>query len=137
MATRDPETRPAVFDGIGHPFLDETADATTRAVVGDPDPPPQAGHPGFLALLDEVRSLHVKKAADYGRGVDPLANVRASAEFGIPAWVGAVLRANDKIHRIKSFLANGSLRNEPLEDSLLDAACYFLIALALFREERS
>lgn len=92
------------------------------------------GHPVYLRLLEEMRELHVRKAADYGRGTDPLANVRASVEFGVPNWVGAMIRANDKVQRIKSFLANGTLKNESVEDSLKDLAAYALIALVLFRE---
>lgn len=94
------------------------------------------GHPGYLKLLDEMKELHCRKAADYGRGEDPFANVRAAVDFGIPAWVGVVIRANDKMHRIKSFLQNGELKNESLDDSLLDLAAYSLIALVLLREER-
>lgn len=93
------------------------------------------GHPEYLKLLDEMRELHLKKAADYGRGADPLANCRASADFGVPAWVGVIMRGNDKMHRIKSFLQNGRLANESVEDSLKDLAAYALIALVLFREE--
>lgn len=98
---------------------------------------PKPGHPEFLKLLDEMRELHCRKAADYGRGADPFANVRASAEFGIPAWVGVMIRAGDKLHRIKSFVANGSLKNESVEDSLKDLAAYSLIALVLLREEQA
>ena len=96
---------------------------------------PQGGHPAFLALLDEMKALHFRKAADYGRGVDPFANVRASSEFGIPAWVGVMIRAGDKLHRIKSFIANGSLKNESVRDSLMDLAAYSLIALVLLEED--
>lgn len=100
------------------------------------DSPTEPGHPEFLKLLDEMRSLHQKKALDYGRrGIDPLANCRASAEFGVPAWVGVMIRAGDKLHRIKSYILNGNLANEGVEDSLLDLAAYALIALVLFREQ--
>lgn len=95
------------------------------------------GHAGYLRLLDEMRALHVKKAADYGRGADPLANCRASADFGVPAWVGVMIRANDKVHRIKSFVQNGTLANEGVRDSLMDLAAYALIALTLFDEENA
>jgi hypothetical protein len=94
------------------------------------------GHPEYLRALDEMRALHLRKAADYGRGADSLANVRAAEEFGVPAWVGAMLRANDKVHRVKSYLQNGSLKNEGVEDSLMDLAAYAIIALVLFREGR-
>ena len=89
----------------------------------------------FLEILDEVRELHNKKQADYGRTGDPFANVRASADFGVPAWVGCMIRANDKMRRIQSFAVKGSLENESLEDSLLDLAVYSIIALVLRREQ--
>lgn len=92
------------------------------------------GHPEYLKLLDEMRELHIIKAADYGRGADPLANCRASIEFGVPAWVGTMIRAGDKMHRIKSFIANGELKNESVEDSLKDLAAYALISLVFYRE---
>lgn len=95
----------------------------------------EAGHPGYLKLLDEMRELHCRKAADYGRGADPLANCRGSTEFGVPAWVGTMIRAMDKVHRIKSFIQNGSLKNESVEDSFKDLAAYALIALCLYRED--
>jgi hypothetical protein len=92
------------------------------------------GHPDYLKLLDEMKELHCRKAADYGRGADPFANVRSGAEFNVPAWVGVMIRANDKMHRVKSFLQNKSLVNESVEDSLKDLAAYALIALVLYRE---
>lgn len=97
---------------------------------------PAGGHPGYLKVLEEMAALHKRKAADYGRGADPFANVRAAVEFGLPAWLGVMVRANDKMHRIKSFAQNGSLKNESVEDSLMDLAAYALIALVLYREER-
>ena len=95
------------------------------------------GDPRYLALLDELRALHLKKSADYGRGEDPLANLRASEKFGIPAWVGAMVRGNDKMQRIQSFILNGKLENEGIEDSLLDLAAYALLALVLYREGKA
>lgn len=94
----------------------------------------QNGDPRFLALLDEMAELHRKKAADYGRGDDIFANVRASEELGIPAWKGVMVRMMDKVHRIKSYCHNGKLENEGVEDTLKDLAAYSLIALVLLRE---
>lgn len=94
------------------------------------------GHPEYLKLLDELRELHLKKSADYGTGKDPFANCRSGAEFGVDPWIGVMIRANDKVQRIKSFLQNGTLKNESVEDSLLDLAAYSLIALVLFREQK-
>ncbi len=88
----------------------------------------------FRTVLDEMGKLHDRKQADYGTDSDPFANVRASEQFGIPAWLGSVLRANDKMSRLKAFAQNGTLANEGVEDSLIDLANYAVIALVLFRE---
>ena len=88
----------------------------------------------FENILSEMKALHDKKQKDYGSKADPFANVRASEHFGIPAWLGAVIRANDKMSRIKSFAERGVLANEPIEDSLIDLANYAVIALVLYRE---
>ncbi len=90
----------------------------------------------FWFKLAQVAELHIRKAHDYGAGDDPLANVRASQEFGIPPWVGVAIRMNDKMIRIKSMLAKGELENEPIEDSFLDIAVYALIALILYEETK-
>jgi hypothetical protein len=92
------------------------------------------GDPRFLAVLDEMRALHIRKSADYGSGTDPLANLRAGEEFGVPAWLGATIRMNDKMTRLKAFATNGSLQNEGVEDTFLDLACYAILCLVLFRE---
>lgn len=86
----------------------------------------------FLTVIEEVVTLHTKKAKDYGTDTDLYANVRASQEFGIPDWVGALVRENDKTTRIKSFLTKGMLANESLRDSLIDKAVYSIIALMLY-----
>jgi hypothetical protein len=93
----------------------------------------------FEKVLQEIHDLHTKKQSDYGRPEqgDPFANVRASEDFGIPGWLGAVIRANDKVRRIQKYARGGTMVNESVEDSLLDAAVYFMIALCLFREEQN
>ena len=98
------------------------------------EPAQQGGDAEVLALLDEVREMHIRKSADYGDGEDPLANIRASEGFDVPAWVGALIRANDKMIRLQTAARGQTLVNESIEDSLLDLASYALIALKLFRE---
>ena len=93
-------------------------------------------HPGFLEVLEEIRRLHLSKGQDYGTPDDIFANVRASAEFGIPAWLGVAIRMNEKLRRIKSFVANGRLQHESIEDAFLDLASYAIIGLTLYREEQ-
>lgn len=96
--------------------------------------PEPAGDRRFHAALREIAALHDAKQADYGKDRDPFANVRASEDFGIPGWVGCVVRANDKMRRLQQAALGRTLRNESVEDSLLDLATYALIGLVLFRE---
>jgi hypothetical protein len=91
----------------------------------------------FMRILSEIQALHDKKQQDYGRTHDPFANVRASADFGIPAWVGCMIRANDKMKRIQKAASGQTLVNESLEDSLMDLAVYAIIGLVLVREDRA
>ncbi len=88
----------------------------------------------FEAILDEMRELSRRKQADYGRESDPFANVSASEEFGIPPWVGALVRAQDKMRRLQAAARGSQLANEGVEDSLIDLANYAVIALGLFRD---
>ncbi len=107
--------------------LREKAEARLTAVTCN-------GDPRFHAILTELGLLHDKKQADYGRGADPLANIRASVEWGIPPWVGALVRLNDKVHRLKSLRLNGKLANESAIDSLNDIAVYAILARILLEE---
>lgn len=117
---------------MGNAAFDKfAASLTPKPVLPTKD---RSGHPGFYGILEEMAALHEKKASDYGLGKDVLANCRGSEEFGIPAWIGVVMRMNDKMTRLKSFAQKGVLANESAEDSLLDMARYSLIALILMRE---
>lgn len=92
------------------------------------------GSERFHELLDEIGELHDKKQSDYGRPTDPFANVRASEDFGVEGWVGALVRANDKMRRLQKAAQGGTLANEGVVDSLMDLAVYALIALVLYEE---
>ena len=117
------EPRPAGYDR-GDPSKIEEGDELCPASVM------------FKQVLDDIWVLHRSKGHDYGTDQDTFSNVRAAEEFGVPAWMGAVLRANDKLSRIKTFAHKGELAHESLEDSLIDAANYFMIALVLYRESQ-
>jgi hypothetical protein len=93
-----------------------------------------AGSQRFHELLEEIGALHDKKQADYGKDTDPFANVRASDEWGLAPWVGAMIRLNDKVKRLQTFARKGSLKNESAKDSMLDIAVYALIAYVLYEQ---
>lgn len=88
----------------------------------------------FHELLKSMGEMHDRKQADYGRDDDPFANVRASEDFGIEPWIGCMMRANDKMRRLQTAAQGSTLKNEGVEDSLLDLAVYAVIALVLYRE---
>ena len=98
------------------------------------------GDPRFYELLDRLADLHDRKQADYGRratntkAADPFANVRASEDWGIEPWVGAMIRANDKVRRLQSAAQGSELANEGIADSLEDLAVYAMIARILYGE---
>ncbi len=94
------------------------------------------GSERFHEILKELGELHDRKQADYGTSADPFANVRASVAFGVPAWKGCMMRANDKMVRIQKAAREGKLANEALDDSLRDLAVYAIIGLCLWEETR-
>lgn len=94
-----------------------------------------AGSERFYELLKEIGELHAKKQADYGTSEDPFANVRGAEEWGTPPWVGAMIRATDKVRRLQKYARTYQLSNEGARDSFLDLAVYALIALVLFEED--
>ena len=94
------------------------------------------GDPRYKKLLEDMWDLHCRKTADYGSDGDYLANLRASESFGILAWVGVMVRGNDKMHRIQEFAKKGVLENESVVDSLMDLAAYSLLALILYQEHK-
>lgn len=98
-------------------------------------PPTAAYIDRFDEILAEMSKLHTKKGADYGSATDPYANVRASGEFGVAPWIGALIRLNDKITRLKSFIRNGRVENESVVDSIKDVAVYAVIMRILYDEE--
>ena len=90
----------------------------------------------FLDIIGELINLHDKKQRDYGTDADPFNNIRASAkEWGIPAWVGAMLRATDKVRRLQKFADVGELANESVIDAFDDLAVYAVIARVMYEEE--
>lgn len=90
----------------------------------------------FHRVLIEMAMLHDKKSKDYGADEDPLANIRSSEQAGVPAWLGALIRLNDKVHRLFRFAKKGKLANEGARDSMIDIAVYGAIMVQLFDEQR-
>ena len=89
----------------------------------------------YLDLLEKLRDLHLSKSADYGTTDDPLANIRNGAAFvRIEPWRACLVRLSDKVTRIGTYCAKGTLSHEGVEDSFLDLAAYALLTLLLHQE---
>lgn len=82
-----------------------------------------------------------KKNADYtGVGDDPFKNFKAVG-FYDPAWIliGFFTRMTDKLGRLASFIQRGVLyvKDETIEDSLLDLANYCILLCGYVKSLRS
>ncbi len=121
----------ALAEQAGIPVLHSVEDVLASVPATRSD---KQGDLRFHGLLAQMGRLHAKKSADYGLGRDPLANLRASEDFGVPAYLGTLLRLHDKIIRLKAFAQNGSLANESAQDALMDLAAYALLVLILLDE---
>lgn len=126
-------------DASNHPgWIHETGFGQSRVTKLPPVSPKANRHPNsrrFHDLLDEAGALHDKKQGDYGKGDDPFANIRASEEWDVDGWVGAMVRLTDKVRRLQSLRGKGSLVNESAVDSFMDIAVYALIARVLYEQE--
>jgi hypothetical protein len=85
-------------------------------------------------ILRDLGLLHDRKQQDYGREGDPFANVRGAAEWGVADWVGAMIRATDKVRRLQTFARTGTLANEGVIDAFDDLAVYAVIGRVLYEE---
>lgn len=120
-----------------NPLLDALQELEAVAVdcrSGEVGPIPHPGSARFHEILRELGALHDQKQQDYGVEGDPFANVRGSKEWGVEPWVGALIRATDKVRRLQKYARVGKLANEAVEDSFRDLAVYAVIALVLFEE---
>jgi hypothetical protein len=108
---------------------------TGDSILAKQDDDIRPGSREFLAVLDELRTLHLRKTMDYGVDEDALSNIRSSADVvNMPAWAGCILRISDKMHRLKAYFRRGKCEFDGVEDTLKDIACYAAIALVLHRE---
>lgn len=108
---------------------------TGDSILSQPADGLRPGTTEFVALLDEIKQLHIRKTLDYGVDNDALSNLRESAEIvNMPAWAGCILRIYDKMHRLKAYFRRGRVEFDGLSDTLMDIASYAVIAEVLRRE---
>ena len=134
------ETVPADWILQGQKEMDATTDDirwSGDSILADHGDDIRPGSREFLGVLDEMRVLHLRKTKDYGVDEDALSNIRQSADVvNVPAWAGCMIRISDKMHRVRAFFRRGVCEFDGIEDTLIDIACYAVIALVLYREWR-
>lgn len=102
----------------------------------------EPGHPRYLSILAEMKALHLRKDSDYAGESKPFDNFRSALEIGVKPSTGALIRLQDKFKRIQNLLLQEgrgqgpAVKNESIEDTLMDLSAYALIVLVLREEER-
>ena len=89
-----------------------------------------------VKMCSESFELMKRKNADYGGDTDPCANFRMSALLNLSPEQGVLLRMQDKMARIISFLSKGSLavKEESWRDACVDLVNYSVILAGLMTE---
>ena len=81
-------------------------------------------------------ALHIlrNKRLDYSGEVDPFGNFRRSELRGVPAWLGCMIRNDDKFARREVIMKRGGeahVKNETLIDTWADSTNYVSIEAGL------
>ena len=87
----------------------------------------------FRDLTEKMVAITTAKNNDYAGFGDPFANFREFGTFGF------LVRMSDKWKRIKNLVGDGrepSVKDESVEDTLLDLATYALLLLCWLRNEK-
>lgn len=87
-------------------------------------------------LSKTAREIIERKNSDYGANTDPFANFRMSKLIHLEPEFGVLLRMQDKMARLVSFLEKGELKvkEESWKDSILDLINYSVILCGLLVE---
>lgn len=91
-------------------------------------------------LTSAAKSIMRAKNHDYTSGSgDPFANFRGSSALGIDPVVGILLRMQDKMQRVKTFVEKGELqvKGEGVEDAIIDLINYSVLMYGLSQESRA
>lgn len=93
------------------------------------EPKSKDTNPLFNTLLDQIKDTHEKKNHDYGNSF-----AKSMDEFGMPA---AAIRLSDKLNRFKSLIkSEAQVKDESIEDTLLDMAAYAIMTVEYLKEKK-
>lgn len=127
----------SIMDGVGdiRPMTGVVQPPERQLIYLDPDDP-------FDRALIPIVEVSHRKRADYATDGSPFDNFRITAEFAgfEGGWVSALFNVQQKLARVQALRANGRAgnpQNEALDDTILDAATYGILALAIWLEEKA
>jgi hypothetical protein len=86
----------------------------------------------FEEILSYMNTLHKAKDSDYADNI-PYGNFIESFRVGVPPYMGAFIRLQDKYRRCCTLMRGkpASVSDESLDDTLVDLANYAIIVLIL------
>lgn len=86
----------------------------------------------------EMEELIRRKNTDYTAGGSAFANFECSMGWGVDPFTGLMIRMEDKIQRLKSFVKSGSLevKGEGIDDALKDVIGYSVLGLGMQKEKK-
>lgn len=90
-------------------------------------------------LTSDALAIMRAKNHDYTSGSgDPLANFRGASYLGIHPVLGILLRQQDKIMRVRTFVEKGELKvkGESVKDAIVDQINYLVLQYAYIMEEQ-
>lgn len=88
-------------------------------------------------LCSNCKQIMVLKNHDYTADTDVFANFKNSEMFGVDNGIGLLLRVNDKMMRLRTYLEKGELavEGEGFEDAAMDIINYMVLLVGMKREE--
>lgn len=93
----------------------------------------------FKAITEQMYKTTEAKSNDYSAGDDPFMNFKAVEYMNVATTEqGMFTRMTDKLMRLGTFVRSGVLKvkNEKIEDTLLDLAVYSVIMICYLRSKK-
>jgi hypothetical protein len=92
----------------------------------------------YIELLDQMKSVALAKNSDYAGDEDFLANFKLAEMLGVRPVQGVAIRLTDKFSRVCQLLQKDepAVKDEKLEDTLLDMANYAILAILCLMDEQ-
>lgn len=93
----------------------------------------------FRATIEKMYETTKAKNHDYSSGDNPFFNFEISEMMGVvDTEAGFFVRIMDKMSRLRTFIQRGVLqvKDEAVEDSLIDAAVYLIMLSAYIKSKK-